>query len=185
MRIARQAVLRLGDMQGSWHEVRPSREGGPGCAANNPDLSRFTVTGEARSAFEGGESRIESRVKLFANSGQAALFFEATSNRAGLRCIRDGVKGGLSKAGLRPRVLYARVQTEPPIGSRTANYVLGYLITLSDGSQMLYPVDVLTFQIGRAVGTVSFDLVPSDDGSRPCSCEIDEARVIVSRLARA
>jgi hypothetical protein len=112
------------------------------------------------------------------------LYFEATSNRTILRCIRDGVKGALRKAGLQPRVLYARFQKEPPIGSQTAIYVINYIITLSDGTRYEYPVDVVTFQVGRAVGAVSFSFVPSDDDSRPCSCELDEARLVASRLYR-
>jgi hypothetical protein len=184
MAIARKAVLRPSDMQPVWERVRLSTDAGPGCLQNNPDLSRFTVTGKARSAFEGGQSRIESRVRLFANAGQAALYFEATSNRTILRCIRDGVKEALRKAGLQPRVMYARFQKEPPIGSQTAHYVIGYELTLQDGTRQSYPVDMLTFQVGRAVGALSFNFVPSEDGSRPCPCELEHARLVASRLYR-
>jgi hypothetical protein len=182
--IARKAVLRSSDMQPVWKRVRLSADEGPGCPQNNPDLSRFTVTGRARSAFEGGQSRIETRVKLFANAGQAALFFEATSNRTVLRCIRDGVKSALRKAGLKPRVVYADFLKEPPVGSQTAHYVVGYMLTLQDGTKQPYPVDLVTFQLGRAVGALSFNFVPSEDGSRPCPCELDHARVVASRLYR-
>ena len=183
--LARKAVLRFSDMRrGTWEATRPITDGGPGCPANDPDLSRFSVTGKAASAFRGNESVIESHVTLFANAEQAALFFEATSNRAILRCIREGVKGALRKAGLQPRVVYARLEKEPPVGARTAIYVIAYVITLSDGRLFEYPVDVITFQVGRAVGAVSFNLVPSDDGLRPCACELEEARLVASRLYR-
>jgi hypothetical protein len=185
MAAARNAVLRSSDLSAGWKEVRASAKGGNGCPENDPDVSRFTVTGEAQSAFKGGQSRIESRVKLFANGGQAALFFEATSNQTILRCIRDGIKRTLRKAGLRPRVAYARFEEQPPVGARTAIYVVGYVLTLADGRTLDYPVDILTFQIGRAVGALSFSLVPSDDGLRPCSCELDHARVVASRVNRA
>jgi hypothetical protein len=184
--IARKAVLRLSDMgPGGWRRVPVSAEAGPGCAGTNPNVSRMRVTGTARSAFKGGVSQIESRVKLFTSAGDAARYFDANLNGAVLRCIRDGVRGALQRAGLRPRVVYARFQRTPRIGSRTAIYVVGYLLTLANGRKQPYPVDMLAFHVGRAVGVVSFTLVPSDDGSRPCSCELDEARLVASRLSRA
>jgi hypothetical protein len=183
MRIARQAVLRASDMQSlAWTRARLGAEGGPGCPANRPDLSRFTITGKARSAFEGGDSRIDSRVTVFANASQAALFFQATSNRTVLRCIRDGVKRSLRKGGLKPRVLYARLLKEPAIGSQTTIYVIGYELTLSSGRKMEYPLDLLTFQVGRSVAGLGFNLISSEDDSRPCPCELEEARLVASRL---
>jgi hypothetical protein len=181
MAIARSAVLHSSDLAPSWKRARLSPDNENGCSENDPDLSRFTVTGKARSAFRGGQSLMVSRVKLFANAGQAALYFEAISNRTILRCIRDGIKRALRRANLRPQVMYARFQEEPPIGARTAHYVIGYVITTDKGSYE-YPVDVLTFQMGRAIGALSFSFVPSDDGRRPCACELDEARLVASRL---
>jgi len=111
MATARQAVLRLSDMRGHWKPARPSSEQGGGCRGNDPDFSRFTITGKAHSAFGGGDSFIESRVKLFANAGQAEQYFAAAYNRTFLRCIRDGVKRWLAEGGLRPRVVDARFST--------------------------------------------------------------------------
>lgn len=95
------------------------------------------------------------------------------------------MKESMRKLGWEPLVRYARLQREPPLGARTAIYLIDYVTRLSDGSRQDYPVEMLTFQIGRAVGGVSFSFVPSDDGLRPCSCELNEARLVVSRLGRA
>lgn len=159
--------------------------GGERCRENNPDRSRFTITGQGRSMFKAGDGTLtESRVTLYANAGQAALSFEATNNRANLRCMRDGIQSWLKGKGWKPRVLYAKLQREPAIGSKTAIYVVGYVITLSDGTRYEYPVELLNFQTGRAIGSHQYTLVFSPDGSRPCECELDEARLVSSRLAR-
>jgi len=184
MAIARNATLWASDMRPEWRRVRPPAITGPGCPQNDPDLSRFTVTGKARSLFKAGGSRIETRVKVFANGGQAALYFDATWNRTVLRCVREGVKGDFRRAGLRPRVIYARLLNEPPVGSKTVHFVIGYMLTLKDGTKQAYPLDMIAFQSGRAVGLLAFDFIPSFDGSRPCPCELDHARVVASRLSR-
>jgi hypothetical protein len=185
MAIARNAVLRDSDLYASWNPVRVSNRDGPGCPENDADVSHLTVRGKAQSAFKSGQSLMDSRVKLFENPAQAGAYFDATFNRTVLGCIRDGIKNALRKRGLEPEVIYARFLTNPPLGARTAIYVVAYAITLSDGSKFEYPVEVLTFQVGRGVAALSFNLVPSDDGSRPCSCELDEARRVAGRLQRA
>jgi hypothetical protein len=183
MRLAERAVLHAAEVAAVWIPLHLADDPGAGCPANDPDLSKFTVTGRAQSAFKTtGGARMESRVKLFANGGQAAMYFEATSNRTVLRCIRDGIKGWLRENGWKPRVLYARLQTEPPIGAQTAMYLIDYVLTMSDGTRQEYPVDVRTFQVGHAVGAVSFNFIASPDGSRPCECELAEARLVSSRL---
>ncbi|MEO8290462.1 MAG: hypothetical protein ABI649_05640 [Gaiellaceae bacterium] len=185
MRLARKAVLHPDDVAAIWHPADLGADSGPGCPQNDPDLSRLTVTGRARSLYrtDNGAST-ESRVKLFANAGQAAAYFEATSNRTVLLCIRNGIKGWLKRKGLQPSVLYARLETEPAIGARTAIYLVSYAITISDGTRVEYPTEYLSFQVGRAVGGVSYTMVFSPDGSRPCECELDEARLMASRLYR-
>jgi hypothetical protein len=185
MAIARRAVLHPKDVGWAWTPAPVPRGDGPGCPANDPDRSRFTITGVGRSLFVTGTGhRSESRVTVFANAGQAALNFEATNNRTILRCIRDGIKRSLRREGLRPRVLYARLQTEPSVGSQTAIYLVGYRITLSDGSRWEWPVEMLTFRVGRAIGALQYIGVVSPDGSRPCQCELDEARLVASRLSQ-
>lgn len=185
MVIANNAVLHPADLEPGWVPVTPPKDAPP-CRQNDPDVSRFTITGEARTAFESpaGITRTESRVRLFANGGQAALYFEAVNNRAKLRCIRDSVKRWLSGNGWKPRLLYAELQTEPPIGAETAIYLVNYAIRLSTGKKLEYPVEVLTFQVNRAVGTLQYDFIVSPDGRKPCQCELDEARLVSSRLYR-
>jgi hypothetical protein len=181
--IARRAVLHADDVGRIWRRVPAPVRDRNGCPENDPDLSGFMITGAARSAFQTETgARTESEAKLFADAGHAGLYFKATNNRTVLRCIRDGVKGWLRRSGFKPRVAYARLENAPPIGTQTAIYLVGYEITLSDGRKAGYPVELLTFQVGRAIGTVSYNLVFSPDGSRPCRCELQEANLVASRL---
>lgn len=184
MAIARAAVLQPNDVNSIWRPIPAPLSGGHACPESNPDRSRLTITGQGRSIFKSGVGALtESRVTLYKNAGQAALSFEATNNRTYLRCIREGIKSWLQGRGLKPRVRYAKLQREPAIGSQTAIYLVGYVITVSDGTRYVYPVELLNFQMGRAIGSHQYTLVFSPDGSRPCECELDEARLVSSRLA--
>jgi hypothetical protein len=107
------------------------------------------------------------------------------NNRAELLCIRDSVKRSLSSNGWRPRLLYARLETQPPLGARTAIFLVGYRITRSTGEKVAYPVETLKFQLNRGVGTLSYDFVRAADPTRRCQCELNEARLVAGRLMRA
>jgi hypothetical protein len=185
MALARAAVLQLADLEPGW-DPAPLPKEAPICPRNNPDVSRFTITGEASSSFQtpDGVTRTSSRIRIFAN-GQAALYFEAVNTRAELLCIRDSVKRWLSSNGWRPRLLYARLETEPPIGAKTAIFLVGFRITLSTGQRVAYPVEILKFQMNRGVGTLSYDFIRAGDPNRPCQCELNEARLVAGRLMRA
>ena len=69
-------------------------------------------------------------------------------------------------------------------GAETAIYLFNYAITLSTGRKLTYPVELLTFQVNRAVGTLEYNFIFSPDGRKPCQCELDEARLVSSRLYR-
>jgi hypothetical protein len=186
MALARAAVLHHADMEPGW-DLAPLPKEAPVCRRNNPDVSRFTITGEASSSFQtpDGVTRTSSRVRIFANGGQAALYFEAVNTRAELLCIRDSVKRWLSSNGWRPHLLYANLETEPPIGAKTAIFLVGFRIILSTGQRVAYPVEILKFQMNRGVGTLSYDFIRAGDPNRPCQCELNEARLVAGRLMRA
>jgi hypothetical protein len=186
MALARAAILHAADMEPGWQPAPPPK-GAPICRRNNPDLSRFTITGEASSSFKTpvGVTGTSSRVRIFANGGQAASYFETVNTRVELLCIRDSVKRWLASNGWRPHLLYARLQTEPPIGAKTAIFLVGFRITLSTGQTVAYPVEILKFQMNRGVGTLSYDFIRPGDPNRPCQCELNEARLVAGRLMRA
>jgi hypothetical protein len=180
--IARRAILHPDDVGLAWERVAATKRNPDACPENDPDLSGVTLTGEARTAFQRGSARSDVIVDVFRDPNDARLYFRGTNNRTVLRCVRDGIKGWLRSKGLKPRVAYARLEYQPAIGEQTMIYLVGYEITLSDGTRAGYPVELLTFQTGRAVGSLSYALVFSPDGSRPCQCEMQEANLVASRL---
>jgi hypothetical protein len=183
--VAREAVLQPSDLgRDGWERIPPRSDIARSCS-DGRNLSRLTVTGMARSSFEGGLSRIESRVLVFANARQAARFVRAKSNRKVFRCLRDVLRRPLENAGLKTRLVYGRFRKTPRIGSQTAISVFGYVLRLRSGRRFEYPVNVLVFRVGRAIGAVTSVMIPSADGSRPYESELDQANRMARRLAQA
>jgi hypothetical protein len=183
--IALDAVLHPEDVEnGIWHETEASNETHP-CPQNDPDLSSLTVTGYAHRTYLTSNKlgAIDSIVRLFPNHEQARRYFQAVNNPAELRCLVKSVRKFLAPAGARMRLLYARLQPRPALGDRTAVYLVAYELTFPDGAREGYPVELLRFQRGRGAATLYYSSVFSRDGSRPCTCELDDARRVSRRLA--
>jgi hypothetical protein len=183
--IALNAVLHPEDVEnGIWHETEASNETHP-CPQNDPDLSSLTVTGYAHRTYLTSNKlgAIDSIVRLFPNRGQARSYFEAVNNRAELGCLVKSVRKFLAPAGARMRLLYARLQSAPELADRTAIYLVAYELTFPDGAREGYPVELLRLQRGRGAATLYYSSVFSQDGSRPCTCELKDARLVSRRLA--
>jgi hypothetical protein len=185
--LARRAVLHPDDVNMDWREVPPTPTKSSACPGNRPDLSRYVITGEADRSYAGpgGDSSQEARVKIFANELQASGYFEAVNNEAVLRCVRDGIAASFRRSGAKVKVVYARLEDEPALGEQTAIYLLGLSLRGKTGVKQGYPVELLSFRRGRAVVSLGYSFVYSEDGSRPCACELNDARVVGARLAGA
>jgi hypothetical protein len=180
-KLARKAVLRRSNLGVCWTPVARSPNEGPvRCSGHNPDLSGLTITGRAGSAFVEGAAAFVSSVSIFASAGQASEYFRLTAARSALRCIRAELKRHLKGEGVSPRLKYARLQTEPPIAEQTAIYTLRYLITV-DGyaGRGAYPLEIIVFRAGRAVGVVSVSGIGALDR------ELRMAQLVASRLSRS
>jgi hypothetical protein len=183
--IALDAVLHPEDVEnGIWHETEASNEAHP-CPQNDPDLSSLTVTAYAHRTYLSSNKlgAIDSIVRVFPNREQARRYFEAVNNRGELGCLVKSVGKFLAPAGARMRLVYARLQDRPALGDRTALYLVAYELTFPNGTREGYPVELLRFQRGRANATLYYSSVFSRDGSRPCTCELDDARRVSKRLA--
>ena len=75
------------------------------------------------------------------------------------------------------------LQSAPELADRTAIYLVAYELTFPDGAREGYPVELLRFQRGRGAATLYYSSVFSQDGSRPCTCELKDARLVSRRLA--
>lgn len=166
---------RLGPM---WEEVAPTPDEGSDCKSFNPDLSRFTITGKARSAMmTDAGARLEFSVKIYANAGQASDVFELSTGFRDLRCIRDGVAKDLRAAGVSPRVVRADLLHEPAVGADTVIYVLEYTYEHPETNKpWRFPVEVFVFRTGRGVGAGFFSYVGQMED------ELRLARIVESGL---
>lgn len=178
MAIARAAVVRESNLKPPWREVASQDRGNHGCSGSKLNFARFTVTGKAQSEFKTpGGGLIESKVKIFTNAGQADEYFRLTSGQTVLDCMREGVGSALRNAGLSPKLLSAKLLTTPPFGEQTAIYIFDYSIQGTDGNRYEYPVDVVTFRMGRAIAAVSFSFVGAKRD------EVGLARLVANRLS--
>jgi hypothetical protein len=181
MAIARAAVIRQSNLEPPWREVPAPMSGDKGCDRLNYELSRFTVTGKARSMFKRRSALIESRVKVYANSGQASEVFRQTSGQPLLDCMREGVQEWLSDAGFSPDLIDEKVLTQPPIGEQTVIYTFGFWLQDQDrpNYRFEYPVETISFRMGRAIAALSFSYVAAKND------EVGLARVVAARLMQS
>lgn len=122
---------------------------------------------------------MESSVRFFRTRAQASRYHRMMSGPAVLRCLREGVFGDLRAAGMAPRTLSARLTPSPGLGEQTAIYNVVYSVRARNGTRVRFPVDVISFQVGRATGAVSFSYVPCRD------FKFALARLVVFRLIRS
>jgi hypothetical protein len=163
---AARAAVKLGPaFYPGWSETEATPDNGSDCTTFNPDLSRFTITGKARSAMESeGGARIDYSVKIYANAAQARRAFKITTGPRDLRCIRDGVAGDLREAGFTLPVIEARQLHEPAVGTETIIYALYYELELSGvDERQPYPIEVFAFRTGRVVTAAFFTFIADKD----------------------
>jgi len=174
--IARSAVLRLSDFQRGWkpasHPPRPIR-----CRGYDPDLSRLTRTGRARSEFSfSNRAVVQSFVSVYLDSGQAATAFRAGTKSGFLTCAAAIFVQGFARSGTRARVIGKRITPGPPLGIRNRSFRLAFRVT-THGHTVPYEYDVILFQVDKAIGGVSFEGVGG-----PFRGEHGAARRVASRL---
>jgi hypothetical protein len=186
MAIARAAVVHPENLTRSrWYQVASPPDGPrKPCAGSNPDLSRFTLTGKATSAFRAGNvARIVSSVRVYANAGQASLIFQATATPKALRCIGTGmlrdIRAAGRKAGVKARIAAVRVYPQVALASQGAAYQVVFALTSSRGKTEPLPIDVFVFQAGRAIGALSFTAVIAKRN------EVGLTRLVASRLSNS
>jgi hypothetical protein len=173
--IARSAVLRPSDFSRGWRRV--SRRGRPvRCRDYNPDLSRLTLIGGARSAFGfKGRAEVGSSVSVFLEPRQAAKAFRVGATRAFLTCAATRFAQGLARYGP-VRVTLKRMTPGPPLGVPSRAFHWG-LVLRWHGRSLEYRFDTIVFLADRATATVWFWCIGG-----PCRYETGTVRVVASRL---
>jgi hypothetical protein len=118
-------------------------------------------------------------VKVFANSGQASEYFRLTSGQATLDCMREGVQEWLSAEGTSPELIDAKVLSGPTFGEQTAIYTFGFWLQGRNNTKYEYPVEVITFRMGRAIAALSFNFIAAKQD------EIGLSRLVAARLMQS
>ena len=156
--LARQTVLRASDLGGGWQPQRlgPMDGASARCPGYDPDFSRFTIVGKARSAFTNGAGgQIISSVEVFETAAQAAGDFGLGARPAVARCLGHMLQREIRAAGVDARVASSRMVAAPRVGDRAAAFRLVTTMRLEARSLRLYS-DVIVFQRGRSIAALNF-----------------------------
>jgi hypothetical protein len=174
--LARRAVLHRTDLPAGWRPVSvPARSSR--CRSYDPDLSRFTLTGKARSAFvHPSGAGIGSSVAVYVSARQAAAAFEAEARPGLLTCMSAGIVKQFAKSGIKALVVAKRMSRGPRLGTRNASFRMVFMLTLG-GQTLPYDVDLITFQAHRAIAALSFQAIGG-----PVRQQLAFARRVASRI---
>jgi hypothetical protein len=174
---ARHAVVRQSDLA-AWTEMSvPADSNGPRCRGYNPDFSRFTITGKAASGFtHGAGNAVASAVELYPNASQAAGDFAEGARPSFLSCFSSKLAQQFAHSGLAVSVTSKRSSRSPHIGLRAMSWHIVFKLSVQ-GRTVPYYVDLFSFQVNRALGSVSYQSI----GKRiPRQTAL--ARLVASRL---
>jgi hypothetical protein len=180
--LARRALLQIDDLDGvGWlRQPAPSNDGSTRCAGFDPDFSKFTITGEARSSFANqvAAAAIGSSVDVFATRAQAMNDFRLGAKPALARCLRELLAAEFrsSAPGVEATVASSTMLAAPRVGERAAKYRLVARIA-GNGQALTVYMDVLGFQRGRSIAVMFFTGV-----MRPVRDQLAIARLVDSRL---
>jgi hypothetical protein len=160
MTLAKRANLALADLAGGWGRYpssqSPSSEA-PSCPGYNPNLSRFTITGEAEASFRHPEGFfIVSSVQVFPSRAQASADFRAGATRPLAGCLSHVFEGDFARgAGGRAQTRSSRMVASPRVGERAAWYRLVGRLTVN-GNSAPVNMDLLAVQKGRSQAALLF-----------------------------
>ena len=159
--LAKRGVVVPAWLPAGWKRSAPSPSSDETivCKEYEADLSRFTITGNAKSAFEHPSGvKVDSEVEVFASQAQATADLRVQTDIRFARCFRALLLGQFSKSlgpGASVTVTAARA-TAPPAGERSGAFRL--VVTASRGGVTVVKVyiDLVMFQKGRSLGYLSF-----------------------------
>jgi hypothetical protein len=175
---ARHALVRQSDLVSGWTSMHvPADSNGPRCRGYNPDFSRFTITGKAASGFtRGAGNAVASAIELYPSAAQASGDFAVGVRPSFLSCFSSKLAQQFKNGGLDVVVASKRTSRSPHIGVRAVSWHLVFKVGLQ-GRTVPYYVDLYSFQVNRALGSVSFQSL-----TKPIPRQTALARLVASRL---
>jgi hypothetical protein len=156
--LAKRIALKAGDL-GTGAMKRPLPPGddsGTTCAEVNPDLSAFTITGKARTAFVfRSTTHVLSSVEVFKSRTEAARDFRLTAKPQLAKCLRREIERELGAGAVPIRVTSARVIQAPRVGEQRIAFRIVARVETGATKANIY-ADILAFQRGRSIALLSF-----------------------------
>ena len=152
--LAKRVTLKQADVGASWRPTRIPSSSGERlvCPGFNPDLSRFTITGQASSGFtRTNGSSIVSSVEVYESRADAIGDFQTGAKPIVASCLKRSLERELNAGGLvEATVPFARVVAAPRVGDRRIAYrIVARLETA--GAQLDLYLDVVVVQRGRSL----------------------------------
>jgi hypothetical protein len=155
--LAKRIVLNAADVGAGWRKTRVPESNEPlRCPGFNPDLSRFTVTGKAKTAFtQPTGASIASAVEVYESRADAIGDFRTAAKPALARCMKLMLEREFGAAGVPVRVRSARVVSAPRVGDRRIAYRVIAGLNAGGATLNLY-FDVVVLQKGRSIAALFF-----------------------------
>lgn len=176
--LARKIALKQSEVGATWRKTSlPDSDEQLQCPGFNPDLSRFTITGKARSAFtQASGSSIVSAIEVFKSRAHAAGDFSAAATPAVARCLKVALEREFGAGAFPVRVRSARVVAAPRVGDRRIAYRIIAALTAGGTALNIY-FDVVVVQKGRSIAALFFTAP-----MRPVARQSRLAAAVASRM---
>lgn len=155
--LARRIALKPTDVGVGWRKTSlPDSDEPLRCPGFNPNLSRFTVTGRAKTAFtQPTGASIASAVEVYESRADAVGDFKAAATPAVARCMKLMLEREFGATAVPVRVRSARVVPAPRVGDRRIAYRVLAGLTAGGVTLNVY-FDVLVVQKGRSIAALFF-----------------------------
>lgn len=182
---AKSMVLVRGDLTVGWKSVRsPADEADVSCASFNPNLSDLTLTGEAETEFEHGQTgaSIFSYASVYQTSANARAGWARTMKPALTRCFAEVIRDSVGKDATVTFTKQGRVAF-PAVAPRV--FALRIVCVVgSAGSDVKVPVTLDLVVLGRGRGEVALMAIGLGKGIAPADLRAF-ARLLSARMQKA
>lgn len=155
--LARKIAVKQSEVGANWRKTTlPDSNEQLTCPGFRPNLSRFTITGKATTAFvRGTGASIVSAVEVYESRADAVGDFKAGATPAVARCLRLTLEKAFANSAALVSVRSARVVPAPRVGERRIAYRV--VAALDTGVQALnIYFDVIVVQRGRSIVALFF-----------------------------
>jgi hypothetical protein len=151
---AKRVNLTLRDLPAGFRQgpQSPTGSGGLTCSGFTPDLSRFTITGEAAShEFARADGVVVfSAAEIFRSAVDQRGDWTATARREALPCIRELLQ---EAAGSSARVASTTLRPAPKLGERTVSFRATMVVSVNGVKAAIW-LDMLAVAQGRGDATL-------------------------------